>query len=56
METDAALEIIQRGNVAIIAQIISLAKQHDALHRVIIGTDMPGGTGTIPLGILRTMS
>ncbi|MEM6528944.1 MAG: amidohydrolase family protein, partial [Chloroflexota bacterium] len=55
-KTDAALEIIQCGNVAIIPQIVALAKQHNALHRVIIGTDMPSGTGTIPLGMLRTIS
>jgi enamidase len=55
-ETDAALEIIQCGNVAVIPRIIDLAKQHQALHRVIIGTDMPSGTGVIPLGMLRTVS
>lgn len=55
-ETDAALEIIQCGNVAVIPRIIDLARQHQALHRVIIGTDMPSGTGVIPLGILRTVA
>ena len=55
-ETDAALEIIQCGNVAIIPRIIDLAQRYDALHRVIIGTDMPSGTGVIPLGILRTVA
>ena len=54
-ETDAALEIIQCGNVAIIPRILDLARQFDALHRVIIGTDMPSGTGVIPLGMLRTV-
>ena len=55
-ETDAALEIIQCGNAAIIPRILDLARQHDALDRVIIGTDMPSGTGVIPLGMLRTIS
>ncbi len=55
-ETDAALEIIQCGNVAIIPQIIDLARQYEALDRVIIGTDMPSGTGVIPLGMLRTIA
>lgn len=55
-ETDAALEIIQCGNAAIIPRIIDLARQHDALDRVIIGTDMPSGTGVIPLGMLRTIA
>lgn len=55
-ETDANLEIIQCGNVAIIPRILDLARQHDALDRVIIGTDMPSGTGVIPLGMLRTIA
>ena len=55
-ETDAALEIIQCGNAAIIPRILDLAQQYDALDRVIIGTDMPSGTGVIPLGMLRTIS
>jgi enamidase len=55
-ETDAALEIIQCGNVAIIPGILKIARQQDALNRVIIGTDMPSGTGVIPLGMLRTIA
>ena len=55
-DTDAALEIIQCGNVAIIPRILDLVRQYDALDRVIIGTDMPSGTGVIPLGMLRTIA
>lgn len=55
-DTEAALEIIQCGNAAIIPRILDLARQHDALSRVIIGTDMPSGTGVIPLGMLRTIA
>lgn len=55
-ETEAALEIIQCGNAAIIPRILDLARQYDALDRVIIGTDMPSGTGVIPLGMLRTIA
>ena len=55
-KTDAALEIIQCGNAAIIPRILDLVRQHDALDRVIIGTDMPSGTGVIPLGMLRTVA
>ncbi len=55
-ETDAALEIIQCGNAAVIPRILDLARQYGALDRVIIGTDMPSGTGVIPLGMLRTIS
>ena len=55
-ETKAALEIIQCGNAALIPRILDLARRHDALDRVIIGTDMPSGTGVIPLGMLRTIA
>lgn len=55
-ETDAALEIIQCGNAAIIPRILDAARRRDALDRVIIGTDMPSGTGVIPLGMLRTIA
>ncbi|MDE2777305.1 MAG: amidohydrolase family protein [Chloroflexota bacterium] len=55
-ETDSALEIIQCGNAAIIPRILDLARQRDALDRVIIGTDMPSGTGVLPLGMLRAIS
>ena len=54
-ESDAALEIIQCGNAAIIPRILELANKYGALNRVIIGTDMPSGTGVIPLGMLRTI-
>jgi enamidase len=55
-DSDAALEIIQCGNVAVIPRILALARQYGALDRVIIGTDMPSGTGVVPLGMLRTIS
>jgi len=56
LETNAALEVIQCGNVPALRDIVILIKKHKALGRLIIGTDMPSGTGVIPLGILRTMS
>ena len=56
LETNAALEVIQCGNVPALRDIVVLIKKHNALDRLIIGTDMPSGTGVIPLGILRTMS
>ncbi len=54
-ETDAALEIIQCGNAAVIPRILDLARQYNALDRVVIGSDMPSGSGVIPLGMLRTI-
>jgi enamidase len=56
LESDIALEVVQCGNVLALREIILLAKKHRCLDRVIVGTDMPSGTGVIPLGILRTLS
>ena len=56
VESQAALEVVQCGNVAIIRDIVLTAQDHAALDRMIIGTDMPSGTGVIPLGVLRTLS
>jgi len=56
LESAAALELIQCGNVAILPNIVDLIKRHNALPRLVIGTDMPSGTGVIPLGMLRTIS
>jgi enamidase len=35
---------------------MEIAKARGALGRVIVGTDMPSGTGMISLGVLRTMA
>lgn len=55
-ESLVGLEIVHCGNIFAIKSIIELVKANDALHRVIIGTDMPSGTGVVPLGVLRTMA
>jgi enamidase len=55
-ESDMMIEIVQCGNVAVIPDIIRLVKTRNAFNRLLIGTDMPSGTGVIPLGILRTIS
>ncbi len=55
-ETNCALEIIQCGNVTVIPKIIEIARQRSCLNRIIVGTDMPSGTGIIPLGIIRTIA
>lgn len=55
-ETDFFLEIAQCGNPLIAVEAIKMIKGNNALNRVIIGNDMPSGTGVIPLGILRTLN
>jgi enamidase len=56
VESQAALEVVQCGNVAVIRDIVLMAQDHTALDRIIVGNDMPSGTGVIPLGVLRTLS
>lgn len=54
--TSAALEVVQCGNVRALINVIEVAASQGYLRRVVVGTDMPSGTGVIPLGMLRTMS
>lgn len=55
-ETDLFLEIVQCGNPLVAIEAIKMIKEHKAMSRVIIGNDMPSGTGVISLGILRTLN
>lgn len=55
-ESNIALELVQCGNMLALQNVARLIHHHDALERLIIGTDMPSGTGVVPLGMLRTIS
>lgn len=55
-ESNIALEVVQCGNITVIKHIMETARAHGALGRVIVGTDMPSGTGMVSLGVLRTMA
>ncbi|MCA9918042.1 MAG: amidohydrolase family protein [Anaerolineales bacterium] len=55
-ESNIALELVQCGNMLALQNVARLIQQHDALERLIIGTDMPSGTGVVPLGMLRTIT
>jgi enamidase len=55
-ETNYFLEIVQCGNPLIAVEAIKMIREQGAMDRVIIGNDMPSGTGVIPLGILRTLN
>ena len=56
IETNIALELVQCGNYLALQNVARLIHSHDALDRLVIGTDMPSGTGVVPLGMLRTIS
>ncbi len=54
--TTAAIEVVQCGNFRAMIETVKLLKDRNELHRLIIGSDMPSGTGVLPLGIIRTIS
>jgi enamidase len=55
-ESTRALEIVHNGNERAALFTLRLAKEHKQLHRVILGTDAPAGSGVQPLGILRVIA
>lgn len=55
-QTDAAIEIVQCGNVKRAAQVTEILIKRGETHRLILGNDAPSGTGVVTLGILRNMA
>ena len=52
-ETDCAVEICTSGNARMALKLMRAVGTSNAFHRVLIGTDTPGGTGVVPRGMLR---
>ena len=55
-ETDFYFEICSSGNPRMMLSLMRAVKAKGAFHRVLVGTDTPGGTGVIPRGILREIA
>jgi len=55
-ESSRALEIVHNGNERAALFALRTAKESKQLHRVILGTDAPAGSGVQPLGILRVIA
>src|SRR4249920_4082678 len=51
-----AIEIVHNGNEKAALFALHTARELGELHRVILGTDSPAGSGVQPLGILRVIS
>src|SRR5712691_3175954 len=51
-----ALEIMHNGNERSALLALRTAKELNQLHRVILGTDSPAGSGVQPLGIVRMIA
>ncbi|WP_127090681.1 amidohydrolase family protein [Aquabacter cavernae] len=50
------LELVHNGNERSALYTLRIAREMGDLHRVILGTDAPAGSGVQPLGILRMVS
>jgi enamidase len=55
-ETECFMEICTSGNYRLALSLARVVKAKDLHHRVLIGTDTPGGTGIVPRGILREIA
>jgi enamidase len=55
-ESTRSLEIVHNGNERAALLTLRTAAELKQLHRVILGTDAPAGSGVPPLGILRVIS
>jgi enamidase len=55
-QTTMALQLVQAGNLRSSVRILRKAIETGQLHRVVIGSDTPTGTGVMPLGVLKTIA
>ncbi|MEO3785453.1 amidohydrolase family protein [Actinocorallia sp. B10E7] len=51
-----ALQLVQAGNLRSAIELVELVREYGAEHRVVLGSDTPTGTGTMPLGVLKTVA
>jgi len=54
-ETDAALQLVQAGNLRSALFIARAAREAGALARVCLASDTPTGTGVMPMGVIKTV-
>jgi len=54
-QTQATIELAFIGNLNLARRCLVLLRERGELHRVTIGSDLPGGTGIVPGAILRTI-
>jgi len=54
--TTARIELVHNGNITTLGAITNVARERNELHRVVVGTDCPAGSGVQPLGVLRVLA
>jgi enamidase len=55
-QTTMALQVVQAGNLRSSLRIVEALQRREELERLLIATDTPTGTGTMPLAMLKTMA
>jgi len=55
-ETECFMEVCTSGNYRLALSLARVVKAKGLHHRVLLGTDTPGGTGIVPRGILREIA
>jgi enamidase len=55
-ETECFMEICTSGNYRLALSLARAVNASGSYHRVLIGTDTPGGTGVVPRGMLREIA
>ncbi|MGH9110334.1 MAG: amidohydrolase family protein [Acidimicrobiales bacterium] len=55
-ETTMGLQLVQAGNLGSALRILHRAIDTGQLHRVVLGSDTPTGTGVMPLGMIKTVA
>ncbi len=50
-----ALQLVQAGNLRSALRIIDLTKTHRQLHRLLIASDTPSGTGVMPMAVIKSV-
>jgi enamidase len=55
-QSQRALEIVHNGNERAALLTLRMARDLNQLHRIILGTDAPAGSGVQPLGIIRVIA
>ncbi|MFZ0043329.1 MAG: amidohydrolase [Solirubrobacteraceae bacterium] len=56
VDSGIALQLCQAGNLRSALRILDLARQGDALDRVLVASDTPTGTGMMPLAVIKSLT
>ena len=54
-ETNATLDIAFIGNMRVAVDVLRRVMERGEPERIVIGSDLPGGTGIVPTAVLRTI-